>query len=85
MDLPFLLQFGPVVRAVLLNSKHEIRNSKQIQMTKIQNSKQKRLLFWKFGHSNLGFVSDFDIRISDFDSTPIKRLDDMQFMGRDFR
>ena len=34
-------------------------------MTKIQNSK----LFRKFGNSNFGFVSDFDIRISDLDMT----------------
>jgi len=43
-----------------LNSKHEIRNSKQIQMTKIQNPKR------LFDHSDLEIVSDFDIRVSDF-------------------
>jgi len=43
------------------NPKHEIRNSKQTQMTKAQNSKQ--LKFWTFENLNLGFVSDFDIRI----------------------
>jgi uncharacterized protein YwqG len=50
------------------NSKHEIRNSKQIQMTKIQNSKlkSKRNLFGKLNHLNFGIVSDFDIQISDF-------------------
>ncbi|NIM15526.1 MAG: hypothetical protein GTO45_26400 [Candidatus Aminicenantes bacterium] len=36
----FLLQF-----AKILNPKHEIRNPKQIQMTKIQNSKQEQK--WK--------------------------------------
>jgi len=65
-----------------INSKFEARNPKQIQMTKIQNSKQTQIwdkhlrtprlyfieadLFLSFGHLNFGFVSDFDIRISCF-------------------
>ena len=50
-----------------LNPKHEMRNSKQSQMLKFQMSQTKEFRefeFWKFK-----FVSDFDIRISDF-STP---------------
>jgi len=35
-------------------------------MTQIQNSKNNDSKFWKFDHLRLGFVSDFDIRISDF-------------------
>jgi len=35
-------------------------------MTETKNSK---LLFLEIGHSNFGFVSDFDIRISDLDMT----------------
>jgi hypothetical protein len=51
------------------NPKHEIRNSKQIQMTKIQMTKtvnaMRQLVFvWDFEPLDLGFVSDFDIRIS---------------------
>jgi hypothetical protein len=34
-------------------------------MTEIQNSKRTQHIF-EFGHLNLGIVSDFDIRISDF-------------------
>jgi hypothetical protein len=41
--------------------KYEIRSTKQIEMTKIQNPKQADVAaFWSFGHS------DFDIRYSDF-------------------
>jgi hypothetical protein len=53
-----------------INPKHEIRNSKQIQMTKIQMTKTKtipthRIAFvLNFELWNFGFVSDFDIRIS---------------------
>jgi hypothetical protein len=43
------------------NSKSEARNPKQIRMTEIQNFKQNFLVF---EHSNFGFVSSFDIRIS---------------------
>ena len=35
-------------------------------MTEIPNLKIKSEQFWKFGHLNLGFVSDFEIRVSDF-------------------
>jgi hypothetical protein len=55
-----------------INSKHEIRNSKQIQMTKrTENSKQASfgdlVPIWTFDISLASpFVSDFDIRISDF-------------------
>jgi len=48
------------------NPKPEIRNPKQIPMTKIQNSKQFFNSVWDIGIWNFGFVSDFDIRISDF-------------------
>jgi hypothetical protein len=41
------------------NPKHEIRNTKQSQMAQFQMSQTRE--FWKFE-----FVSDFDIRISDF-------------------
>ena len=49
-----------------INSKREIRNSKQIQMTETQNSKlDSQSTFLKFGHLDFEFVLDFDIRISD--------------------
>jgi len=54
------------------NSKHEIRNPKQYQMTKIrkiQNRLPSDSVFWIFPIWDLSvpeFVSDFDIRISDF-------------------
>jgi hypothetical protein len=35
-------------------------------MIKIQNLKPKIKICLKFGYSDLGFVSDFDIRISNF-------------------
>jgi len=44
------------------NPKSEIRNPKQIRMTKIQDSKREG----SFGHLNFDIVSDFDIRASDF-------------------
>jgi len=53
------------------NSKHEIRNSKQIQMTKISQIPNKLFsdsVFWIFPILDSpvsAFVSDFDIRISD--------------------
>jgi hypothetical protein len=56
------------VRGAVAGSKPEI-NPKQIQMMQIQNilnEKQARHLDGDFPHSNFGFVSDFDIRISDF-------------------
>jgi hypothetical protein len=52
-----------------INSKHEIRNSKQIQMTKIQMTKTKtipthRIAFvLNFELLNFGFVSNFGFRI----------------------
>jgi hypothetical protein len=54
------------------NSKHEIRNPKQIQMTKIGKTRNKLpsdSVFWNFfgfGFIWLRFVSDFVLRISDF-------------------
>jgi hypothetical protein len=55
------------------NSKSEIRNPKQIQMTKAQNSKQEQQLGSSRERAVLDirildfeFVSNFDIRISDF-------------------
>jgi len=49
-----------------VNPKSEIRNPKQIRMTKIQISK----LWWHkpvhFENSDFEFVSDFGFRISDF-------------------
>jgi hypothetical protein len=61
---------------ILPNSKHEIRNSKQYQMTKIQMTQtlwlifaaqkhHRGCLFLSLEHSGFGFVSDFYIRISD--------------------
>ena len=47
-------------RVTIVNSKHEIRNSKQAQIIEIQISQTESLGFRTFG-----FVSDFDIRISD--------------------
>ena len=54
---------------MFLNSKHEARNSKQIQMIEIQMTKTKKLprtgvLVLNFENLNFGFVSNFDIRIS---------------------
>jgi len=42
----------------MINSKHEIRSSKQIRNNRSN-------IVSDFEHLNLGFVSDFDIRISD--------------------
>jgi len=42
----------------ILNSKHEIRNSKQIQI--FQKQKIKPWLFGTFKHLPFGFVSDFE-------------------------
>ena len=47
-----------------LNPKHEIRNSKQSQMTKFQMFQTRE--FRDFEFRKFEFVSDFDIRISDF-------------------
>src|SRR3989344_3764619 len=56
---------GPVVAtAVMINQKFEYQNSKQIQKTKIKNSKHGE--FWKFENSDLDIVSDFVLRISNF-------------------
>jgi len=49
-----------------INPKHEIRNPKQIPMTKIQNSKQFFDSVWDIRILNFRFVSDFELRISDF-------------------
>jgi len=46
----------------MINPKHEIRNTKQFRNSKFKCSKLVEI----FGHSIFGFVSDFDIRISDF-------------------
>jgi hypothetical protein len=45
--------------------KSEVRNPKQAQMTKIQNSKRARPAL-RFDHWDFGFVSGFGFRISDF-------------------
>ncbi len=47
-----------------LNPKHEIRNSKQSQITKFQMFQTRE--FRNFEFRKFEFVSDFDIRISDF-------------------
>lgn len=55
---------GPVVAgACFINPKHEIRNTKQIQNSKIRNLKH---------------VSDFDIRISDLGINDSKKLSEKQ-------
>jgi len=36
--------------------------------TNSNNQNTKLITFWKFENSKLGFVSDFDIRISDFNN-----------------
>jgi hypothetical protein len=46
------------------NPKHEIRNSKQYQMAKFQMFQTRE--FRNFEFRKFEFVSDFDIRISDF-------------------
>jgi len=53
-------------RRRLLISKHEIRNSKQFLMFKIQTGNAKTFLFESSENWDFGFVSDFDIRISNF-------------------
>ena len=60
-----------------INPKHEIRNSKQYSMTKIQMFQTEvvfevanTILFWTFGNLIFEFVSDFDIRISNFTKSP---------------
>ncbi len=45
--------------------KSEARNPKFETISNDRNPKFRTVLFWKFGHLKLGFVSDFDIRISD--------------------
>jgi len=47
-----------------LNPKHEIRNSKQSQMIKFQMFQTREFRDFEFG--KFEFVSDFDIRISNF-------------------
>jgi len=64
-----------------INPKHEIRNSKQIQMTKIQMTKTVNpgwqiAFVWNFEFLYLGFVSDFDIRISNLISIRHSRIDE---------
>lgn len=46
-----------------INSKYEIRNTKQYQNSNNKNSKQKDLINSNFGNSNLFRASNFDIRI----------------------
>jgi len=55
-----------------INPKHEIRNPKQIQITKILNDQNKNdnskhfgAFVLNFEYLNFDIVSDFDIRISD--------------------
>jgi chromosome segregation ATPase len=50
----------------LVNSKSEIRNPKQIQSTKSQVANQPEAPVSNIGDSDLGFVSDFGFRASDF-------------------
>jgi len=47
-----------------LNPKHEIRNLKQSQITKFQTFQTNEFRIFEF--RKFEFVSDFDIRISDF-------------------
>jgi hypothetical protein len=54
-----------------VNPKHEILNPKQYQNNNDQNLERTAinpgaLLFWSFVFRTFGFVSGFDIRISDF-------------------
>jgi len=49
---------------MMKNPKHKIRNPKQIQMTKIQNSKRYFDNVWDIGILDFEIVSNFDIRIS---------------------
>ena len=56
-----------------LNQKHEIRNPKQYLMTEIQMTQTMgvpciviMILFLSLGHLIFEFVSNFEIRISDF-------------------
>jgi hypothetical protein len=53
-----------------LNSKPETLNSKQARMFKIQMSQTNKSVF-KLWDLNFGFVSDFEIRISDFRPTAL--------------
>jgi len=49
--------------------KSEAQNPNVETNSNVRNSKsqnQEKNKFWPFEHSNLEFVSDFDIRISDF-------------------
>jgi len=58
-----------VGRLQIRSTKSEIRSNLKTAMSKIQNKPQLNQIFFCFGHSyfeDLGFVSDFDIRISDF-------------------
>jgi hypothetical protein len=64
-----------------INPKHEIRNSKQYSMTKIQMFQSavvlevaNTILFWTFGNLKFEFVSDFAIRISNFTKSPFKNM-----------
>jgi len=56
-------------RPGIFESEDEIRNLKQMGMTKIQHLSGKRGTFEKFDDWDFGFVSDFDIRIWDFAAT----------------
>jgi hypothetical protein len=59
----FRCDFNKIVRKTGASPKHEIRNSKQYQMTKIGMFRTNRK-FGKFEFREFEFVSDFDIRIS---------------------
>ena len=52
----------------MLSTKFEILNSKQIQRLKIQMTET---IVLNFDHSDFGFVSDFDIQISNFMPHPV--------------
>jgi hypothetical protein len=49
-----------------INSKSEIRNSKQIQMIKKHKIPHKLIFVFRFLDLRVSFVSDFELRISDF-------------------
>ncbi|MDP3696826.1 MAG: cysteine desulfurase family protein [Candidatus Taylorbacteria bacterium] len=59
------------------STKSEIRNPKQ--SPKILNSKSETV--WNFENSNLEFVSNFDIRISDLTAYPLFHVDSCQATG----
>ena len=61
---------NPYDRNILLKKmgglKSEARSTNFETSTNVQNTKFKTFLFKKFENLDFGFVSDFDIRFSDF-------------------